>query len=149
MALETVETGVDELMKLLERTGKLQVSEAAKQLKMPVSVVQAWADFLVEERLLGIEYKFTVPYIYLNKKVETKDQPLPDTKITLDVYKKAFIQKAREKKIPENQILQLWHNHLKKELGELLPYFNREVKKRFLSEPETLWQEFIQKNLAY
>ena len=70
METERVETGVDRMMSILEKREKLSLTDLSRELKLPESTLQLWVDFLVEERVLGIEYKFTKPYVFLNKKNE-------------------------------------------------------------------------------
>ncbi|HEC96339.1 MAG TPA: hypothetical protein ENI59_01520, partial [Euryarchaeota archaeon] len=70
MAEKTIKTGVDQLIELLKRVEKIEMSKAAKEINVPLKTLQKWVDFLAEEGLIGIEYKFTTPYIYLNKSPE-------------------------------------------------------------------------------
>ena len=62
-----IRTVADELFELVKKRSKLSVEEASKQLKIPIATIQALVDFLGEEKVFGIEYKFTTPYIYLYK----------------------------------------------------------------------------------
>ena len=71
---EVIRTGVDELLDFLTHNDKTALSEVASKLKIDVNTLQAWVDFLVEESIVGIEYKFTTPYIYLNKSLEKKKE---------------------------------------------------------------------------
>ena len=64
MGNEILKTSVDDLYELVESRKKISVDDAAKLLKLPVNIVQSLVDFLVEESIFGIEYKFTTPYIY-------------------------------------------------------------------------------------
>ncbi len=148
MGLETVETGVDELMRLLEKSGKIQLSEAAKQLKLPVNVIQAWVDFLVEERMVGVEYKFTVPYIYINKKTVDQKNVIITRTMTINDFKTDFFEKAKVDRIPEQQIPKLWHNHVVNSLSNLKPLFYREAKKRGFTAVEPLWQDYAKKMIT-
>src|SRR3989338_6336391 len=67
MADFVLRTVADELLELVGKHKKISVEDASKKLKMPAASVQALVDFLVEEKVFGIEYKFTTPYIYLYK----------------------------------------------------------------------------------
>ena len=60
-----IRTVADELFELVKKAKRISVEDAAKQLKVPITTVQTLVDFLVEEKVFGIEYKFTTPYIYL------------------------------------------------------------------------------------
>ena len=55
----------------------MAVEEVSKTLHLPAPSVQALVDFLVEEKVLGIEYKFTTPYIYINNSAGIVSAPLP------------------------------------------------------------------------
>jgi hypothetical protein len=144
MAGELVKTGVDELLDLLAHSAKMPLTEVATKLKVDAGVIQAWVDFLVEEGIVGIEYKFTTPYIYLNKVVEKKsDVALPkDEKLNIQYFKKEFWDKAKNNNIPENQIEMLWKNHVTQALDIERKYFFFEAQRRKLNNIEQLWQEY-------
>ena len=67
-----LKTSADDLYELVKSRKKISVEEAAKFLKLPVKTVHALVDFLVEEKIFGIEYKFTTPYIYLSEEYSKK-----------------------------------------------------------------------------
>ncbi len=143
-----VKTGVDQLLELLKKTDKIALEEAAKKLGVSVDVVQSWVDFLVEERVIGIEYKFTKPYIYLNVlQQETPPQTVEEEEVTLQKLRAEFFKKAREKNIPEQNIPSLWRNHLLQELEAKKEYFFKEARERALN-PEPLWNAYKEKVLA-
>jgi hypothetical protein len=121
MVGEVIKTGVDELLELLAHSTKIPLTEAASKLKIDPGVIQAWADFLVEEGIIGIEYKFTTPYIYLNKVIEKKPQESTEKQQEYNVqyFKKQFWERAKAGNIPEEQIEQLWKNHVIQALERL------------------------------
>ena len=96
-----VTTGVDDLIELLKTTDRISIDDASKKLRIPLEILQSWVDFLVEEKILGIEYKFTKPFIYLNKEQGRKKEKKPEEKLNYDVFKKEFEQKATKNNIPE------------------------------------------------
>jgi len=63
IASSIIETGVDRLVKMVNTTGKVSSSDAAKELGVGMSVIMEWADFLEEEGIIRIEYKFTKPFL--------------------------------------------------------------------------------------
>ncbi len=64
-------TEVDLLMDLVKRSKEIPLSEAAKQLKLPVKTVEEWSTFLEEEKQLSIKYKLTTPYlVYIERPEE-------------------------------------------------------------------------------
>ncbi len=144
MTGEIVKTGVDELLELLAHSAKIPLTEAAAKLKIDAGVVQAWADFLVEEGIVGIEYKFTTPYIYLNKVVEKKSQDnvQKEEEFNVQHFKREFWERARAGNMPEQQIEQLWKNHILQALELLKKYFFFEAQQRKLLEVDKLWEEY-------
>ena len=151
MGDELVKTGVDELLDLLRLSSKIAVSDAAKKLKLSPDVVQAWVDFLVEERIVGIEYRFTTPYIYLNKPVETEELPAEknDNVINILMFKKEFMERAVKNNIPNNQIELFWKNHLLQELDLQKKYFFFEAQQRKISNIDNIWKEYQNNLLSY
>lgn len=148
MSEDIVRTGVDELLDLLKNNGKIPLVDVARKLNISIDVVQAWVDFLVEERILGIEYKFTTPYIYLNKPLEEQKTIIKNNEgpIDLSYFKKQFWEKAKTNSIPESRIPDLWRNHLLQELELKKKYFFYEAQNRKILNIETLWEEY-QKSL--
>ena len=140
METERVETGVDRMMSVLEKKGKISLTDLSGHLKIPESTLQLWVDFLVEERVLGIEYKFTKAYVFLNKK-HVKTVVLDDIP-GIDFFKKEFFAGAKKRKIPENQILDLWHNHLHEAVEKQKEFFFREAKKREFHNATTLYNKY-------
>ena len=63
-----ITTGVDRLLEYLKGKDLVELKQAARDLGVPVVTLQSWTDFLVEENIVGVEYKFTSPFIYLIEK---------------------------------------------------------------------------------
>jgi tetratricopeptide (TPR) repeat protein len=76
---ELIQTGVDGLIRLVEEKNRISVSDAAKELGVPVKTIEKWMDFLVEEEKIGVEYKFTTPYLY---RLDNKPKDVKDIKIS-------------------------------------------------------------------
>ncbi len=144
--MDEVKTGVDELMGLLAKTKRMSLPDAAKALKQPESVVQNWVDFLVEERLLGVEYKFTTPFIYLNQS-EQKAAAVAGTEPTIEDVKKEFLRRAKEKGIPATKLKSLWENHLQAAVDARFDYFRIECQKRNLTGIDDLFKRYKEKVL--
>ncbi|HYD03582.1 MAG TPA: hypothetical protein VEC16_04740 [Alphaproteobacteria bacterium] len=144
MSDELVKTGVDELLDLLSGNSKIPLAEVATKLKVDAGVVQAWVDFLVEEGIVGIEYKFTTPYIYLNKSLENQAGRSKENEetINLQYFKKQFWLKARSNNIPDLQIETLWRNHILQALELQKKYFYFEAQRRKLGNADKLWNEY-------
>jgi hypothetical protein len=128
--MDEVKTGVDELMDLLRHEKRISIPDAAKRLKQTEKAVQNWVDFLVEERLLGIEYKFTTPFIYLNE--PEKATAILKKKESIDDIKKLFLMRAKEKGIPQDKLKALWENHLVAAIDSRAAFFAQEAQKRNL-----------------
>jgi hypothetical protein len=140
-----VQTGVDDLMQLVKDKGRISLSDAAKQLNMPDSTIQAWVDFLVEDHILGIEYKFTTPYIYVHSEERlTELQKEQEQEYTLQDYKKGFFSKAKAKQLPETKILDLWNEHLLYAIKQQKDSFLKECERRGVPEAEDLYQRYVE-----
>jgi hypothetical protein len=142
MGEETVTTGVDGLIKFLEGKEKISMLDAASELGVNLETMQTWVDFLVEERVLGIEYKFTKPFIYLNKENTEKGKILGEEELTWDAYHRNFLMKAKEKHIPDVEAANLWKKHVLALLDEKEAFFKDEGRKRALQNIDQLWGEY-------
>ncbi|MBN2052689.1 hypothetical protein JW756_04250 [Candidatus Woesearchaeota archaeon] len=143
MVDDTVKTGVDELLELLKKIDKIALTDAAQQLGISSSLLQSWVDFLVEEEVVGIEYKFTKPIIYLNKAPETKEVRVKkEAEVSFQAYKDDFKTRAAQKSIPAEKISFLWQEHVKAALNRRKDFFFREAKKRNLANINYLWQTY-------
>lgn len=148
MAEVKVETGVDKLVHFLESHGKTSLKDAAKAIDVDESTLQLWVDFLIEEQIIGVEYKFTKPYLFLNKKDAAVEIVEDDEKPTIYFFKNKFFQNARTKKIPEEKIISLWHKHLIEALDKEKDFFIREARKQFVSNPDKLFVQYHQRLLS-
>ena len=144
MGEEVVRTGVDDLLDILAHSAKVPLTEVATKLKVDANVIQAWVDFLVEEGIVGIEYRFTTPYIYLNKVVDDKkdESKEEDEKVNIQYFKRQFWEKAKSNNIPESQVEMLWKNHIFQAMELQKKYFFFEAQRRKLQKPEDLWKEY-------
>jgi len=139
-----LKTSADDLYELVKSKGKISVEEAAKILKIPVNVVQSLVDFLVEEKIFGVEYKFTTPYVYISqgkgeminfqnkfaKKITTKDE---------------FFQKASKWNIPFEKMNDLWKSYIKENLNYIKEVFYRKANSRNISKEkiDALWKKYM------
>jgi len=140
-----IRTSADELFDLVGKSSKISVEDAAKQLKLPLATVQALVDFLVEDRIFGIEYKFTTPYIYMHKggPKELRGREKSFTKGL--VTKEQFYQKAKEKKMPYQHIEGMWRKYLQQNLVHIREEFLRKAKEKKVPEDkvEELWKRYL------
>ena len=83
-----VRTKVDELIELLKHVEQISLPEASSRLGIAQDVLQQWVDFLVEEKMVGVEYKFTTPYLYYAGPKEEKVENLDI--LSIDDFKDEF-----------------------------------------------------------
>jgi len=149
LAEQTIRTGVDDLLDLLKGIEKIPLTDAAQKLGISSSLLQSWVDFLVEEEIIGIEYKFTKPIIYLNKPPEVRKARIrEEAELSIDAYKEDFKRKASQKNIPQEKISFLWKNHVGVSLNRKRDFFFREAKKRNLINTQELWRAYEEKLLS-
>ena len=145
MADFVLRTVADELLELVRKSKKISVEEAAKKLKMPTASVQALVDVLVEEKIFGIEYKFTTPYIYLYKEgikdAREKEKGFEEGLIT----KEQFYDKAKAKKVPHEHIGGMWRKYLQQNLSHIRDEFLRKSRQKKVPEGKTeeLWKKYL------
>lgn len=139
----TVKTGVDSLLNLLKEKKKMSLEEAAKKLNIKQEAIQTWVDFLVEEMVIGIEYHFTKPYIYLNENNSGVEKAK-----SIQEARKIFIKERVRDKISEERAEFLWKNKLLQEAIKLKPHFNELCKEKKMSNPEFLWEKFMNRLIS-
>lgn len=143
---DTVKTGVDELLELLKKVDKIALTDAAQQLGVSSSLLQSWVDFLVEEEVVGIEYKFTKPIIYLNKAPGEKEVHVTEEpEVSFQAYRDDFKTRAAQKSIPAEKISFLWKEHVKAAINRRKEFFYREAKKRNLANIDYLWGAYAER----
>ena len=107
-----------------------------------MEVVQTWVDFLVEEGIIGVEYKFTKPFIFLIREKRAKSEEKEE--YTWDTFKNDFYLEALEKNIPEDKITLLWSNKVDNLLHEKKNFFIAEAARRGFKKPEELWNAYLE-----
>jgi len=101
---ENITTAVDSLVKLVNDKKRISVEDASKELGIPMNILNEWAGFLDQEKIIHIEYKFTTPYLTTVKetKKETQDKS-EGSKDTIDLVIRRlgvtlnFIEKSNPK----------------------------------------------------
>lgn len=139
MADEIVKTDVDRLIDILKSEKKMELSLLAKKLNLSESTIQRWIDFLVEEKVIAIDYNLTKPVVsIIEKKKEKEDETSKDIQKYKDQFKK---QKSNKKENSEF----LWKNHITENLELMKQFFFSEAEKRKLSNVNELWEEYKKK----
>ena len=138
-----VKTDADHLLELVKKRKKLSVEETAKILKMPAKNVQALVDFFVEEKVLGIEYKFTTPYIYLYK-TEIKEDIKTLNFVENLPSKEEFYNKAKDDNIPYKYREELWNKYIKNHLNNTKGEFYKKARLKGISfdHIDILWKKY-------
>ena len=140
-----IRTVADELFELVKKKGKISVEDAAKTLKISLATVQSLVDFLVEEKVFGIEYKFTTPYIYLYKE-DLKEAKGKDKSFAKElVTKEQFYHTAKGKNIPYEHIEGLWRKYLQQNITHMREEFLRKANEKKIPEDkiEELWKKYL------
>lgn len=115
-----IETGVDKLVKLVNERARISMGDAAKELGVSLTVIEEWADFLEEESIISIEYKFTKPFLVERKL--TKKEVAKKAKAFIG-KKEIFVRKAEgtltflEKEAAKLRSVKTEFDKLKKEFG--------------------------------
>ncbi|HLD04749.1 MAG TPA: hypothetical protein VJG90_03435 [Candidatus Nanoarchaeia archaeon] len=142
----TLETDIDQLLNLLKKEDKLPLEEVASRLNVSMEVVQTWIDFLVEEGIIGIEYKFTKPFVFMIR--DKKAEPLEEEDENWEKAKKTFYMSSLEKNVPEDQISTGWKQKATRILEGKKEFFFTEAKRRRAKNPEALWESYKEKVLS-
>jgi hypothetical protein len=101
-----ITTAVDSLVKLVNESKKISLTDAAKKLNIPEEIIHEWSSFLEEEGILEIEYKFTTPFLIakitegLDK--ESKDKFLEELKNCVEFVKEQSIKPTNKIKSEED-----------------------------------------------
>ena len=104
-----ITTAVDSLVKLVKQKGKISLEDASKELGIPQNIINEWASFLDQEKIIYIEYKFTTPFLMSRKKESGEDTTTDYEMIQrkLEVMK-AYLEKIQpkeDKKIKQKEYL--------------------------------------------
>ena len=140
---KVLKTSADDLYELVKSRKKISVEDAAKILKVPNKIVQALVDFLVEERIFGIEYKFTTPYVYISQEKEKKIELESKHEKRL-ITKEEFFQKTSKWNIPSEKINNLWKKYIQENLDFIKEEFYIKANSRKLSKEwiDELWSKY-------
>ncbi len=79
-----IATAIDSLVEVIKTKKKITLEDASKFLGLPMNIIHEWANFLEEEGLIKITYKFTTPYLEIKEKAKTEED-VEDLKRKLDL----------------------------------------------------------------
>ncbi len=146
------DTEIDELLTIIAEKGQMTIEEASRLAGVSIKVVQTWVDFLVEEKVLILDYNFLTPIIRLTpeKKEEIELRKKDSEARAKEAIKKRmglkgeFFDKARRKGIEAEKIKVLWRRYVDLNEDKLKKEFYEKAKKRGAEEEvETLWKVFL------
>jgi len=69
-----IATAIDSLVELIKEKKKLTLEQASQELGLPENIINEWSNFLEEEGIIKITYKFTTPYLELKEKVKDSNE---------------------------------------------------------------------------
>jgi hypothetical protein len=145
MKNDVLRTSADDLYELVRSKKKISVEDAAKLLKIPPKTVQALVDFLVEEKIFGIEYKFTTPYVYLSQEKPRKKLTFEGSFRRKVVSKEEFFQKAQRWNVSMEKINGLWSEYVKENFQFIKGEFYRKARAKNIPDErvDSLWRRYI------
>src|SRR3990167_4416520 len=123
-------TSADELYNLVMSRKKISVEDASKILKLPMNIVHALVDFLVEEKIFGIEYKFTTPYVYISQDHPKRENSSQNSFAKNMITKEEFFEKAKSRNIPFDKIYELWNKYIRENLDAIKKEFYMKAESR-------------------
>lgn len=138
-------TLADDLLDLVKKSKRISVEEAAKKLKVSIASVQALVDFLVEEKIFGIEYTFTTPYIYPYKE-GIKNAKGRGKSVTKELMtKEQFYEMSKQKNAPPEHIAGMWRQYLQQNLPQMKEEFFEKAREKKVPEEKIgeLWKKYV------
>ena len=138
MVEEIILTDVDKLVEILQKEKKMDLRLLAKKLNSSEDTVQKWVDFLVEEKILSVDYDFTKPIVSI---IEKKQEKKEDFKEDFLKYKQEYNKKTKKEKQSEFS----WKKHILDQLELMKHFFYSEAEKRKLKNINQLWEEYKKK----
>ncbi|MEK6835211.1 MAG: hypothetical protein AABX61_03040 [Nanoarchaeota archaeon] len=66
-----ITTAVDSLVELINNKKRISIEETAKELGLPETIINEWATFLEEEKVIKIEYQFTNAFLVARQAQES------------------------------------------------------------------------------
>ena len=150
MDANVLTTSADELYNLVMSRKKISVEDASKILRLPMNIVQSLVDFLVEEKIFGIEYKFTTPYVYISQEKGKKVHPqisIPGEKEGKPVTKEEFSRKVSNWNIPAEKTDQLWKRYMGENIDYIREVFYKKAESKNIQNEkiDILWQKYLSK----
>ncbi len=126
-----IETGVDKLVELVNTRKKISLDQAAKELGVSPLLVQEWADFLEDEKVIGLEYSLSRVFLVerkpSKKEVEHKAREYADKRDSF-VSKATTAIASLEKETEAFERLKEQYGKYKREVSEEFAVIQEELK---------------------
>lgn len=152
--MKHIETGVDKLVELVNREKKIELSKAAKELGVPEDVVQEWADFLEEEKLISIKYSLSKVFLeersLSKKEVEKKSREYSSKREAFTRKVNTTLKKLEKETAGFEQIKKQYYT-LKEEIGEEIALVKDEVEelRHYETLKKSIDRDILQQKLDY
>lgn len=151
---KSIETGVDKLVDLINRKKKISTTEAANELGVSVPVIQEWADFLEDEGLITVEYKFSKTYLCerkLTKKEVVKKAKVYSSKKDAFTRKVETALKSLQRESEGFEKIKLEFNKLKDTIGRDIDQVREELQelKHYEDLKKNIDKDILQQRLEY
>jgi hypothetical protein len=120
MLTNKILTPIDDFISFIKKNPNSEIYEIAKSLNFSVKVVERWVLILEEEEKIQVKVENFKSYVSYKSK----------TKIEFDFskLKNSFLQKAKQRKIPYFEILNLWKNYIEENEENLKLYYKKDKK---------------------
>ena len=151
---ELLDTEVDELLMVLFEKHHLSIDEASKIMGVDPKVMQRWVDFLVEEKILILDYNFFTPTIRLTdeKKKDMEEKKEYLVKKEKDAISKRigikgeFFKAIRKRGINAERGKILWKKFVDVNASDLKKEFLEKARMRDIEDNklDELWNLFFQ-----
>lgn len=126
--IANITTAVDSLVKLVNNKGRISLESASKELGIPQNILNEWANFLDQENIIEIEYKFTTAYL-ISRRNDKKEEAVIDYEM---ISRKLEVMEAHLNKMePKNDKKAKQKQYLLKQIKSLI---ERARKKKIMKE---------------
>ena len=139
MLNKILRTPVDDLVDILNESGKVKISSLVPKLRVPMEYIERWLIILEEYNIVKLNYVGFEGYVSLIKKQVKKTD-----EIDVDQLKETFLKKSHLKNLDSKKIEKLWILFLEKYEGEIKILFIKKAKLKGYKdkEIELAWKRY-------
>jgi DNA repair exonuclease SbcCD ATPase subunit len=154
LTMTSIETGVDKLVRLVQREKKIELGQAAKELGVAPAVVQEWADFLEQEGLVGTQFSFSKTFLVEKRLTQAE---VDKKSKEYDSKKEGFVRKVDstlkrlEQETMDFESIKKQYFSLKDQIGDQIESVREEVEQlRHYGElKKTIDQDILKQKVDY